>query len=189
MISEKGKNTREEIVNAAKMLFYKRGYKRTSFNDVVTETGICRGNINHYFKSKSDILTAVIENRANEYISLFSSWDEKCPDAKKRIRRFLQFIILNKDDLTCYGCPVGTLNAELGKASNDLPNAARFLFDIFIEWLTQQFSQICEPGQAKEHAMHLLCRTSGASVIAHVYNDADLIVSEIKILEKWLAEI
>jgi AcrR family transcriptional regulator len=188
-MSAKGEQTRNKIIAAAKVLFYHRGYTQTSFSDIVSQTDIRRGNITHYFKTKDDILNAVVEQRASEYRDLFASWQAQHSEPKARLHSFVQMVASNKNDLTRYGCPIGTLNAELGKESCDLQNAARVLFDIFTEWLTLQFMELGNTRQAKARALHLLGRTEGISVIAHVYNDPALITAEVRVLQKWIDDL
>ncbi|HEB56598.1 MAG TPA: TetR/AcrR family transcriptional regulator, partial [Gammaproteobacteria bacterium] len=91
-MSTKGQRTRKEIVEAAKTLFYHKGYTNTSFSDIVDKTNIRRGNINHYFKTKNDILEAVIDQRIADYKSLFSEWEIRYSDPKDRLRCFVQMV-------------------------------------------------------------------------------------------------
>lgn len=188
-MSTKGEQTRNEIIEAAKILFYHRGYAQTSFSDIVDQTDICRGNINHYFKTKNDILEAVIEQRVAEYKAVFSGWEKQYPEPKDRLHCFVQMVASNSSNLTRYGCPIGTLNAELGKESCDFQDTARILFDVFVDWLTLQFNKLNKPRHAKARALHLLGRTEGVSVIAHVYNDPALITAEVKLLQEWIDEL
>jgi len=185
----KGEQTRNEIIEAAKTLFYHRGYAQTSFSDIVDQTDIRRGNINHYFKTKNDVLEAVIEQRVSEYKAVFYDWEKQYSEPKDRLHCFVEMVASNSSNLIRYGCPIGTLNAELGKASCDFQSSARVLFDIFVDWLTQQFKKINKPKQAQARALHLLGRTEGISVIAHVYHDPALITAEVKMLQKWIDEI
>jgi len=53
---------RQEIVSTACQLFQSKSYKHTSMNDVMDALGIAKGTIYHYFKSKEDLLEAVIES-------------------------------------------------------------------------------------------------------------------------------
>lgn len=188
-MSTKGEQTRNEIIEAANDLFYHRGYTQTSFSDIVDQTGIRRGNINHYFKTKNDILNAVIEQRLAEYKALFSDWEKQYPDPKRRLHSFVQMVASNRHNLTRYGCPIGTLSAELGKESCESQDAARKLFDVFVDWLSLQFKRLGHPSQAQSRALHLLGRTEGVSVIAHVYNDPSLITKEVKIIQNWIDEL
>lgn len=185
----KGEQTRSEIIEAAKSLFYHRGYALTSFSDIVDETGIRRGNINHYFKTKGDILNAVIEERIAKSKAVFSDWEKQYPEPKDRLHCFVKMVASNSVNLARYGCPIGTLNAELGKESCDYQDVARGLFDVFVDWLTLQFKELNNPKQARARALHLLGRAEGISIIAHVYNDSALVSVEVKVLEKWIDKL
>lgn len=60
---------RSEILDVAEELFVSRGYDKTSTNDILDRVGIARGTLYYHFKSKEDILNAMIE-RIND--SLFA---------------------------------------------------------------------------------------------------------------------
>ena len=72
----KGSANRQRIVEAADHLFYSRGYNQTSFSDISDETGIPRGNFYYYFKTKEDILAAVVESRLADFKQLLSHCEE-----------------------------------------------------------------------------------------------------------------
>ncbi len=180
------RHARGEIIEAAKALFYRRGYAQTSFSDIVNQTGIQRGNIYHYFKTKEDILDAVIAQRAREYQATLSAWDKAMPDPRDRLRRFVQMVVSNREDLSRYGCPLGSLNTELGKETYTRKESARQLFDLFRDWLMVQFSALDDPQQARACAMRLLARAEGISLMGHVYSDPDFIITETEVLEQWI---
>ena len=54
------KATREQITAAADELFYRRGYEYTSFADIAAAVNLSRGNFYYHFKTKDEILDAVI---------------------------------------------------------------------------------------------------------------------------------
>lgn len=56
---------RSEILDVAEQLFATKGFDNTSTNDIINAIGIARGTLYHHFKSKEDILDAVI-NRITE---------------------------------------------------------------------------------------------------------------------------
>ena len=66
---KKPEERRGEIVAAARELFQKKDYERTTMQDVMDTLGIAKGTIYHYFKSKEDLLEAVVENTVDEYIT------------------------------------------------------------------------------------------------------------------------
>ncbi len=51
---------RNEILDAAERLFGTKGFDSTSTNDILNEIGIARGTLYYHFKSKEDILDAMI---------------------------------------------------------------------------------------------------------------------------------
>ena len=52
---ETGINTKNKILDAYCELFYKKGYKKTTYVDILNLTGINQGLITYYFKSKKAI--------------------------------------------------------------------------------------------------------------------------------------
>lgn len=52
---------RSEILDAAEKLFCTKGYDATSTGDILRELGIARGTLYYHFKSKEDILDAMID--------------------------------------------------------------------------------------------------------------------------------
>jgi AcrR family transcriptional regulator len=189
MTGSKGEKTRADIVVCAKKLFYEHGYDGTSFSDIVEASGLYRGNIYHYFKTKDDILKAVINQHLEEFRALLTQWEKEHTDPKARLLAFVGMITGRKVELVKYGCPIGTLNTELGKDRRDLQKAARALFDLFRDWLSTRFTELNRGDEAEVLALHLLGRAQGIAVIAHVYQDAKLLRRETDQLHAWIAQL
>ena len=185
----KGEKTRSEIVERAKSLFYEHGYDGTSFTDIVNAVGVYRGNINYYFKTKDDILKAVIDRHLEEFSALLAEWTNRHPDPRDRLIDFIHMIAERQAALTRYGCPIGTLNTELGKDRPELQRSARALFDLFRDWLAEQFRALgSSSDEATVLALHLLGRAQGVAVIAHVYQDTELLQREVVQMETWIRQ-
>jgi AcrR family transcriptional regulator len=187
-MASKGEKTRSDIVAVAKNLFYQHGYESTSFTDIVNASGLFRGNIYHYFKTKDDILAAVINQRNHDIRSLLDYWSSIYPEPKERLLAFVAMVAAAKD-LTEYGCPIGSLNTELGKNRRESQTAARELFDLFRDWLTQQMLALGYADEAQSMALHLLGRAQGVAVMAHVYHDAGLLKYETQLLREWVQQL
>jgi AcrR family transcriptional regulator len=67
-VVKKAAERRSEIVQAARHLFQTKGYDKTTIQDVMDHLGIAKGTIYHYFKSKEELLEAIIENIVDENI-------------------------------------------------------------------------------------------------------------------------
>jgi AcrR family transcriptional regulator len=185
-MSSKGEQTRNEIVEAARNLFYRKGYHHTSFTDIVEESGIMRGNVYHYFKTKDDLLDAVINQNLAGYNAMLESWAQEKTTPLKRLKRFTRMLVAESDSLSQFGCPIGTLSTELGKNPDSAPNPARALLDVFKDWLANQFRLMGFGNDAEKLAMHLLGRAQGISILTHVYRDPDWLADEVKQMEAWL---
>jgi AcrR family transcriptional regulator len=59
---------RAEIISAARHLFGTREYEKTTMQDVIEELGIAKGTIYYYFKSKEELLDAVINQMGDEMV-------------------------------------------------------------------------------------------------------------------------
>lgn len=74
---ETGINTKNRILDAYRELFYKQGYKKTTYLDIYNLTGINQGLITYYFKSKravaGQIHTELRKQIKNAVIGYFSA--------------------------------------------------------------------------------------------------------------------
>jgi len=183
----KGDQVRHLIVETANRLFYEGGYNHTSFTDIVDATDVQRGNIYYYFKTKDDILRAVIDHRLEVITDMLNSWSREEKDPRIRLINFARMLLENANDLARFGCPMGTINAELGKGQRDLQRITRAMFDTFRGWLVSQYRQLGANSRlADELAMETLARAQGITMVAHVYEDVDTIKREIPKFEAWL---
>lgn len=58
-----------EILNAAEPLFYSKGYYETAISDIAKKMGVAQGTIYYYFKSKEEILEAIINRELTNFIA------------------------------------------------------------------------------------------------------------------------
>jgi len=178
--------TRDHIVEAADKLFYRQGYERTSFADIADVVQISRGNFYYHFKTKDEILNAVIEARLAQVRTTLDEWEVDGKHPEDRIRSFIHILIANRADIKRYGCPVGTLCAELAKLNHASQAEANKLFTLFRTWLRRQFVLLGREADADALAMHLLARSQGVATLANAFHDERFIKQEVKQMCDWL---
>lgn len=184
MTKQKAHN-RERIVEVANRLFYEKGYNQTSFADVANTIDISKGNMTYHFRSKSELLDAVIDHRKNEIKENLMQWDEEIPDPVNRLKRFVEMLLNEADNLVRFGCPMGSLNVELGKAQRNLQEKSRQMFDLFKQWLSEVFKQLgCIHYHKKSN--HLLSMAQGAALMTYVYSDRKLLEVECEQMVEWI---
>jgi TetR/AcrR family transcriptional repressor of nem operon len=178
--------TRDHIVEAADQLFYRQGYEHTSFSDIADAVRISRGNFYYHFKSKDEILDAVIEARLANTQAMLVRWEIEGETPADHIRSFIHMLIANRVDIKRFGCPVGTLTAELAKLSHPSQGEANKLFTLFRTWLRRQFTLLGRKVDADALAMHLLARSQGVATLAAAFHDEKFIRQEVKQMDAWL---
>ena len=178
--------TRDRIVEAADQLFYRQGYEHTSFSDIADAVQISRGNFYYHFKSKDEILDAVINLRLANTRQILGQWEIKGETPADRIRSFIQIQIVNQAKIMLFGCPVGTLSTELAKLNHASRAEANGLFMLFRNWLREQFILLGREADADMLAMHLLARSQGVATLANAFHDEDFIKREVEQMCDWL---
>lgn len=181
--------THERIVEAADVLFYQRGFEKTSFADIADAVQLSRGNFYHHFKRKDDILAAVISLRAARTQSMLDDWTGSAKTPVARLRCFALMLVHNRDAIQRYGCPVGTLCAELAKSAHPAQGDAGMIFGQFRRWLAEQFEALGRHDDADALALHLLSRSQGIATLAHVFHDEAFIRHEVDLIDAWLAAL
>jgi TetR/AcrR family transcriptional regulator, transcriptional repressor for nem operon len=179
--------TRNQIVEAADELFYQRGYDHTSFADIADVVRISRGNFYYHFKSKDEILDAVILLRLANTRRMLEQWENDGEQPADRIRSFIHMLIANQAKIMRYGCPVGTLCAELAKLNHGSQADAKKLFTLFRVWLRRQFTLLGREADADTLAMHLLARSQGVAALANAFRDETFVRQEVEQMCDWLA--
>lgn len=178
--------TREQIVGAADDLFYRQGFEHTSFADIAGVVRISRGNFYYHFKTKDEILDAVIDARLASTRMMLERWEVEGETPADRIRSFIGILVANRADIKRYGCPVGTLSTELAKLGHASQAGVNRLFTLFRVWLRRQFELLGRTADADDLAMHLLARSQGVATLAAAFGDERFINYEVDRMNAWL---
>ena len=183
------KTTRENIVETADRLFYQRGFEHTSFADIADDVEISRGNFYHHFKSKDEILDAVIDLRLARTQEMLDQWEAKGKSPAERIRSFINILIMNQSKIKLFGCPVGTLCTELAKLDHASKTEANKLMTLFRTWLRKQFTELGRKNDADELAMYLLSQSQGVATLSNTFRDEKFVKREVSRMEEWLTSL
>lgn len=89
--------TKKRIINAAAKLFYDNGYDETTMQDIMQLSGLSKGAIYHYFKSKQEILD-YLSNCEKELVSKYLKElvDNKELTAKEKIEKAITYLSTNE---------------------------------------------------------------------------------------------
>ncbi|WP_026906834.1 TetR/AcrR family transcriptional regulator [Paucisalibacillus globulus] len=67
-VVKKPEERRNEILDAVDELFSQKGFDGTTTTDILDKVGIARGTLYYYFKSKEDLMDALIERYSNQLL-------------------------------------------------------------------------------------------------------------------------
>ena len=83
-------DTKENIVKTALGLFLRKGYEKTSLNDIAREVGISKPAIYHYFKNKDELIHEVLTLFFREMGEWSKRRFESCKTLKALLKAFFQ---------------------------------------------------------------------------------------------------
>jgi TetR/AcrR family transcriptional repressor of nem operon len=107
--------TRSRIVEAARYLFWERGYAATGLSELLARADANSGSFYHFFESKDALLREVLETYADlfEPVVLRPAW-QLTSDPLERVFALLDGYRGKLIATDCqYGCPIGRLALEL----------------------------------------------------------------------------
>ncbi len=89
---------RNELMDAAEQLFAEKGYEHTSASDIIRKVGVAQGTFYYYFKSKDEILNAVIDRYIERYAEFVKSIaDDGSMNALQKFQRIIDTLFTISD--------------------------------------------------------------------------------------------
>lgn len=172
----KGDKTRDQIIAAAGRLFYERGFAASSFADLAAAAGLPKGNFYFHFKTKEALLAAVIEDRRARFADLLQGWERSFATPQDCLKRATAILLAEAADVTRYGCPMGSLIAELGKSHPEAKNHLAAMLKLQEDWAANQITRIgLDPDRAREKARDLVMGIQGAAMLANAHADRSIL--------------
>lgn len=180
-------NKRERLIESATKLFHRAGCKDTSIADIARDSGVPLGNVYYYFKTKDDLVTAVIEQRAETLKNQARKWEEN-PDPKQRLLNLMDMQEKEKEEIAKYGCPIGSMCQELDKERPPVAKEADGLMNWALKWIIRQFEEMGQE-QAEQFGLQFMSALQGCSVVANALKDPKIIEWEMARLRAWIKEL
>jgi AcrR family transcriptional regulator len=180
-----GAQKRQRLVEGARRMIYHQGVERTTLADVATEADVAVGNIFYYFKTKDELVDAIIDGYSEQRDELLARVNRR-RTPRARLKALVDELDANRDSISQYGCPIGTLASELDKRFGiDASSRSQELLGVIVDWAEQQFREMGQP-DARDLAVTLVAAYQGTAVLTHSMRDPDLMHRQSQRMLRWI---
>jgi AcrR family transcriptional regulator len=176
---------RERLISAATALLHEQGVERTTLADIATASDVALGNVYYYFKTKDDVIAAVIGQHVDHIKATLALIDSRHRSPKARLKAFVREFTSQSELVAKYGCPLGSLCAELDKRIIPSATAQVDMMRLPIEWAESQF-QALGARDAHDLAMHLMAVYEGSALLSSTMRDPDVLTAAGRRLTRWI---
>jgi AcrR family transcriptional regulator len=176
---------RERLVTAAQELVYRQGVARTTLAHIAVAADVPVGNIYYYFRTKDDIVGAVVQMQSQQIESMLAELETRHRSPKARLKALVRFLGEQAAVTAQFGCPHGTLSSELAKQTEGPDPLATSLMQLQLDWVEQQFRAMGRR-DAHELGVELLVGYQGAAVLTNALVQPELMARQARRLEKWI---
>jgi len=182
LVQAQGK--RERLIAAARTLYHEQGVHPTTLAEVAERADVPPGNVYYYFKTKEDLVRAVVDDYVGQADSLRAELD-RLRTPTSRLKGLTRGWLDVADTVADHGCPVGGLSAELNRCDGALGHAGAEILGRITEWAEAQFRQLGRR-DGRDLAMALMSGIQGSALLANTFHDATIMSRQARYLERWL---
>ena len=175
---------RERLIAAAAQRIYEQGVEKTTLADIAAAAGVPLGNVYYYFKTKGDLVQAVVEAHLREVSAILAGIENAHASPRDRLKALFGTLAEQRELIARYGCPHGTLCLELDKRADD-PGLAAELMRVPLDWTQRQFAAMGRP-DARELAVQVVARYQGTALLTSAFRDPDLMTQEAARVAQWI---
>jgi TetR/AcrR family transcriptional regulator, transcriptional repressor for nem operon len=175
---------RERLITSAADLLHRQGVERTTLAEIAHAADVPPGNVYYYFKTRDDLVHAVIEAQVQQVRALLARLDARSTPIA-RLKGLAESWTSNGPIIVEHGCPLGGLSYELNKHDAELGADAARPLRTLVEWAEGQFRELGQrnPGAV---AVTFLSAIQGAALLANAFGDEQLLKREIRRIERWV---
>jgi TetR/AcrR family transcriptional repressor of nem operon len=176
---------RERLIAAATRLLHEQGIERTTLADIAGAADVPAGNVYYYFKTKDEVIAAVIEAHVQQVKTTLAAIDAHHRSPQSRLKALVREFTAQSEIVAQHGCPLGSLCSELGKRVKQPGFAAAELMRLPIEWAEEQFRSL-DRRDAHDLATDLMAAYEGSALLANTLGDPSILSSAARRLNRWI---
>jgi AcrR family transcriptional regulator len=164
---------------------HQQGVERTTLADIAKAADVPPGNVYYYFKTKDEVIQAVIQAHAQQIKTTLALIDTRHRSPQGRLKAFVREFTAQGEMVAQYGCPLGSLCSELDKRVGVPGSPAAELMRLPIEWAERQFRSLGRP-DARDLAFDLLAAYEGSALLANTMRDPEVLSGAARRIDHWI---
>jgi TetR/AcrR family transcriptional regulator, transcriptional repressor for nem operon len=176
---------RERLVAAATQLLHQQGTERTTLADIAKVADVPVGNVYYYFKTKDEIIAAVIDAYEQQITTTLAFIDAHHRSPKGRLKALVRELASRSEIVAQYGCPFGSLCSELDKRAREPGLAVAELMRLPIDWAEKQFRSLGRQ-DAHDLAFDLLAAYEGSALLTNTMRDPSVLSRASRRIDRWI---
>jgi len=175
----KGKVTREFIIEKAAVIFNKNGFAGASMSELMKETGLQKGGIYNHFKSKEEIVLAAFDYAIKKHnYAVYAAYKDKTSALEKinAIIAFYEDYPLNP--IIEGGCPIVNTAVDSDNTNPQLKQRVKDVLKGWVKNVTYLVNEGKDNGEfrkeadADQIAVFIVTTLQGGVVVARSFEDA-----------------
>lgn len=163
------RSKRDQIVKAALARYRAHGICGTTLKDVAEASGVPLGNLYYYFKTRDDLVLAVLDECEQELRALLDRLAPLAPQAW--LAGYFEWLLEDPQTSARFGCPFGTLALELRALNDPAAPRAAGIVRAYFQAVRERSAALPDSGGLADE---VFLAVQGTYTVARVLEDAAL---------------
>jgi TetR/AcrR family transcriptional repressor of nem operon len=159
----KKQNTRELLLDSAFQTFYKQGFQGANIATILTDVGINKGSMYHFFKSKKELGLAVVKERIER--NLHNKYSKILEEGQSFENLFKA--LRSAPKTLPYGCPLNKFSQEMLYIDDEFKKLLSEAYDVF-ELIIIKILEKENYLNSKSKAQLIIATYEGALMVYHL---------------------
>lgn len=170
--------TKTKILDAAERMTQTSGVNGFSYLDLADEVGVKTSSIHYHFKTKADLMLAMVERIESIHGQAMNSMQATIDSPQQRLREVVKLFqgYVGEGKF----CLCGMMAAELQSVSKEVQVRLTSYFKQFQEWLEKQFREM-QRRDAKGLAIGFISGLEGSLLLARLQDDPKIVKKGVEI--------
>lgn len=185
--------TREKVLEAASVLFWKRSYLGVSVDDICAEAGVKKGSFYHFFGSKADLMLASMDRDWVEFQSQLDVVFSPQRSPAQRLAAFCDHVLKMQEEFRAehgvlMGCPLANIGGEMTSQDEDIRFKAQEVmkrFGLYFSSLlrdAQSLGEVAAAVDVERVSQQMWASCVGVMVQARIMDDMDILSCDLPVV-------